>query len=82
MSFAVAVMWVKIGNMEAQARIDRIEIRKECATSIAEIRHELKACQSENDTLRKQNDTLRTENYLLHKRFTALELKLKHYVKR
>lgn len=66
MSVVVSVMWLKLGNMENQARLDRFEIRRECSQSIADVRQELRACQSENDTFR-------GENIILKARVSALE---------
>lgn len=68
MSVGVSVMWLKLGNMESQARVDRIEIRRECAESIAEIRQDLKICQNENDTLRKENAHLQGRVAILESR--------------
>jgi len=47
-----------------------LEIRKECAEAIDEVRQDLKVCQNENDTLRRENVTL-------HRRVSALEVKMK-----
>ena len=55
MSVGVSVMWLKLGSLETQARLDRIEIRRECAQDIEEIRQDFKTCQNENDTLHKEN---------------------------
>jgi flagellar motility protein MotE (MotC chaperone) len=65
------VLWLKIGQMERQARLDRFEIRKECADSIAQIRDELRYCVAQKDSLIK-------ENIALNRRVAALEARLKH----
>lgn len=77
MSIAVALMWKSIGDIKAEGKMERVEIRKECAASIAEIRTELRACRDESDSFRMEIDTLRAENLVLHKRLTALQFKLK-----
>ena len=64
------VFWLKISDMETQARIDRIEIRRECSAEIAEIRQELRSCNSRNDELLK-------ENAILHQRLSLLERRIK-----
>lgn len=72
---AVIMLWLKVGDVESDGKIERVEIRKECAASIAELRNDLRACQNENDTLRK-------ENAVLSGRFAAMEARLKkNYVK-
>ncbi len=70
MSVVVGFMWVDIGNLKSEHRQDRLEIRKECAEAIDEVRQDLKVCQNENDTLRRENVTL-------HRRVSALEVKMK-----
>lgn len=70
MTVVVGFMWADIGNLKSEHRQDRLEIRKECADAIDEIRQDLKTCQNENDTLRR-------ENVKLHRRVSALEVKLK-----
>jgi len=63
-------LWVRQGEMEAENKIERLELRKECAADISELRAELRGCHAKNDTLTK-------ENTLLHRRVSALESKLK-----
>ena len=65
-----SVLWLKIQQMERQGRLDRLEIRKECADSIAEVRSELRECQDRNDTLTR-------ENISLLQRITRLEARAK-----
>ena len=77
MSILVASMWESICDIKTEGKIERIEIRKECAESIAEVRAELRACRNENDAFRLEIDTLRAENLVLHKRLTLLQLKFK-----
>lgn len=67
---AIVGLWLKIGNMEADAKTERVEIRRECSESIAELRSELRMCQNRNDTLTKEN------SHLLG-RLTALEARVK-----
>lgn len=72
--FAICVWWYQRGDfdrMEARHTQDRLSIRKECAEAIDGLRKDFKACQNDNDTLRR-------ENLLLVKRVGALEAKLKH----
>lgn len=69
-----ALFWLKIEAVERQSRIDQLETRRNCSESITELRNELRACQNENDTLRKENASLSG-------RITVLETRLKHYVK-
>jgi len=66
----VGGMWVKIGTIEADGKIDRLEIKRECAQSIAEMRDELRYCVQQKDTLIK-------ENIALNRRVAALEARLK-----
>lgn len=70
MSVVVAAMWMEIGNVKAEGRAERLEIRKECSTSISEMRDELRYCVQ-------QKDTLIRENIGLNRRVAALEAKLK-----
>lgn len=77
MSIVVAFMWKAIGDIKTEGKIERIEIRKECAESIADVRTELRACRNENDAFRLEIDTLRAENLVLHKRLTSIQLKFK-----
>jgi len=70
MSVVVGGMWVKIGTIEADGKIDRLEIKRECAQSIAEMRDELRYCVQQKDTLIK-------ENIALNRRVAALEARLK-----
>lgn len=70
MSVVVAAMWYEIGNVKAEGRAERLEIRKECSTSISEMRDELRYCVQ-------QKDTLIRENIGLNRRVAALEAKLK-----
>lgn len=65
-----ALFWLKIEAVERQSRLDQLETRRNCSESITELRQELRICRDENDTLR-------AENTALHRRITALELKLK-----
>lgn len=77
-----ALFWLKIEAVERQSRLDQLETRRNCSESITELRNEVRACQTENDTLRKENAALRGENAILSGRFSALEARLKkHYVK-
>lgn len=71
--FMAGVWWIQrndIEHMEARHEKDRLEIRKECAQAIDELRQDLKLCQNENDTLRR-------ENIGLHRRMSLLETRLK-----
>lgn len=70
MFVVVAFMWREIGNLKTEHRQDRVDIRKECAQAIDEVRQDLKLCQNENDTLRR-------ENLALHRRVSVLEIRLK-----
>ena len=76
MSFSIAVIWMKMGQMESQARIDRLQIRRECSEEISDIRRELFSCKNENDTLRRENDTLRRENADIHRRLLRIESRI------
>lgn len=75
------LFWLKIEAVERQSRLDQLETRRNCSESITELRSELRDCRNEADKFRREGDTLRAENLLLHRRVTALELRLKHYVK-
>ena len=70
MSVVVAFMWMEIGNVKAEGRAERVEIRKECSASISEMRDELKHCVLQKDELIK-------ENIVLNRRVAALEARLK-----
>ncbi len=70
LGIAVTVMWLKIADMQVEGKMERLEIRKECAKDIDDLRRDLKDCQS-------RNDTLRSENTVLHRRLSALEERLK-----
>lgn len=70
MSLVVVAMSREMSNIKYAHREDRLEIRKECATAIAEIRQEMRECKQENDTLRK-------ENVEFQKRVIALETRLR-----
>lgn len=70
MSVVVVAMWVEVGKIKAEGRAERLEIRKECAASISEMRDELRYCVQ-------QKDTLIRENIGLNRRVAALEAKLK-----
>lgn len=76
-----ALFWLKIEDVERQSRLDQMETRRNCSESISELRAELRDCRNEADKFRREGDTLRAENLLLHRRVTALELRLKNYVK-
>ena len=70
MSVVVAFMWMEIGNVKAEGWAERVEIRKECAGSISEMRDELRHCVLQKDELIK-------ENIVLNRRVAALEARLK-----
>lgn len=70
MSVAISAVWYSMGEIKREGRLERIEIRKECAASISEMRDELRHCVSQKDTLIK-------ENIALSRRVAALEAKLK-----
>lgn len=77
MSVVVAGMWWEIGSIKETNREERIELRRECAESIAEIRLEMRICREENDTLRKEAYNLSKENAALHRRVAGVEARLR-----
>lgn len=77
MSVVVVGMWREMDAIKDTNRDERIELRKECSESIAEIRVEMRICREENDTLRKESYDLRRENAALHRRLAGVEARLK-----
>lgn len=58
MSVVMVAMYAELGRIKTEGRVERIEIRKECAQSIAEVRDELRHCVAQKDTLIKENIAL------------------------
>ena len=55
------LLWQKQERMEVQRIADRIEVRKECAEAITEVRAELRHCVAQKDTLIKLYTTQAVE---------------------
>lgn len=45
------LLWQKLERVDVQRVADRLEVRKECAEAIADIRGELRHCVAQKDTL-------------------------------
>lgn len=48
------VLWVRLTVMDTENRIERVQIRRECAETINELRLEIRDCQAQKDTILKQ----------------------------
>jgi hypothetical protein len=55
------LLWQRLERIEVQRVAERIEIRKECAEAIAEIRGDLAVCNSRNEALKDENTRLAVE---------------------
>ena len=55
------LFWQKLERMDVQRVSDRIEVRKECADAITEIREDLSSCQHKNELLIAENKAISTE---------------------
>jgi len=55
------LLWQKLERVEVQRVSDRIEVRRECAEAITEVRFELSNCQRKYEEAAKDNARLSTE---------------------
>ena len=55
------LLWQKLERLEVQRISDRLEVRKECAEAITEVRFELSNCQHKNELLTAENKAISTE---------------------
>lgn len=55
------LLWQKLERVEVQRVADRIEVRKECAEAIDELRLDLSSCQHKNELLVNENKNISAE---------------------
>lgn len=58
---ALYLLWQKLERLEVQRISDRIEVRRECAEAISELRLDLSNCQHKNEVLTTENKHISAE---------------------
>lgn len=55
------LLWQKLERLEVQRVADRLEVRRECAEAITEVRLDLSNCQHKNELLLTENKAITAE---------------------